>query len=198
MEMWNLADILGAVFLGFGLLDGYRKGFVKKGTSLVITLVTLLAVYLASPYVAQFFEGILPAALSLEQLTGTDSEIYRILVLSGFEEQAESYVYSFVARILAMVATYIVVKLILRTVVLSLELVTKVPGLSLLNRLLGAAFGLVQQLLTIWLFFLVLAIFSSTGWGSSVCGVIEQSCWIINLYENNLLLLAGILLILGI
>lgn len=198
MEMWNLADILGAIFLGFGILDGYRKGFVKKGTSLVITLVTLLAVYLVSPYVAEFFEGILPAALSLEQLTGTDSEIYRILVLSGFGEQAENYVYSFVARILAMVATYVVVKLFLRTVVLSLELVTKVPGLSLLNRLLGAGLGLIQQLLMIWLFFLVLAIFSSTGWGSSVCELIQESSWIINLYENNLLLLIGILLILGI
>lgn len=198
MEMWNLADILGAVFLGFGMLDGYRKGFVKKGTSLVITLVTLLAVYLVSPYVAEFFEGILPAALSLEQLTGTDSEIYRILVLSGFGEQAENYVYSFVARILAMAATYIVVRLFLRTVVLSLEIVTKVPGLSLLNRLLGAGFGLIQQLLMIWFFFLVLAIFSSTGWGSSVCELIQESCWIINLYENNLLLLVGILLILEI
>ena len=31
MEGINAADILGIVFLGYGIIDGYRKGFVKKG-----------------------------------------------------------------------------------------------------------------------------------------------------------------------
>ena len=30
MEGINAADILGIVFLGYGIIDGYRKGFVKK------------------------------------------------------------------------------------------------------------------------------------------------------------------------
>ena len=31
----NIADLAGFLFLGFGLLDGYRKGLVKKGASLL-------------------------------------------------------------------------------------------------------------------------------------------------------------------
>lgn len=196
MEMLNIADILGILFLGFGILDGYRKGFMKKGTSLVITLVTLFVVYIASPYVEVFFRGILPASLLPEQITGTDSELYRMLLLGGFGDIAENYMHILAARVLALVVTYIIVKIFLRTVVLSLEILVKVPGLSLLNRLMGAGFGLIQQLLTVWLFFLVVAVASTTSWGSALHEVIQESMWMGYLYENNLLLLVGILLIL--
>ena len=73
--MRNLADILGLLFLGYGLLDGYRKGFVKKGISLAASVVTLATVYFISPHVAGILQEILPEALSLEQLAGTDNEI---------------------------------------------------------------------------------------------------------------------------
>jgi len=196
METLNIADALGILFLGFGILDGFRKGLIKKGTSLVITLVTLLVVYVASPYVETFFRGILPASLLPEQLLNTDNEIYRMLLLGGFGDMAENYMHILAARILAVVATYIVVRLFLRTVVLSLEILTRVPGLSFLNRLMGACFGLIQQLLTIWIFFLVIAIFSTTSWGGALYHLIQSSMWMSWLYENNLLLLIGILLIL--
>ena len=198
MGAWNAADLTGLLFLGYGVLDGYRKGFVKKGTSLVITLVTLLVVYISSPYVETFLRGILPEALSLENLVGTDNDIYRVLILSGFGEQAENYVQSFAARVLSLVLTYAVVKLFLRTVVLSLEILVKVPGLSLANRLLGALLGLIQQLVVVWLFFLFVMVFSGTGWGKALYQMIQDGFWIGFLYDNNLLLLLGIVLILGI
>ena len=196
--MWNLADAFGILFLGYGILDGYRKGFVKKGISLGASLLTLAAVYLVSPYVAQFIKGILPNAFSLESLAGSESDIYRMLYLSGFGEAAEEYVYSFGSRVLALVITYIVVRLLLKMVALSLELMVKVPGLSILNRLMGSAFGFLQQLLVLWMFFLVLAIFSHTGFGERLYELIRQSMWMGYLYEHNVLLLLGIIFILGI
>lgn len=196
MSTWNIADILGILFLGYGLIDGYRKGFVKKGTSLVITLVTLFVVYLAAPYVEEFFAGVLPDALHIEHFVGTDSELYQILVLSGLEEKAEHGVQAFAARILAWVVSYLVVRMILRTLVLSLEILVKVPGLSLLNRLLGSALGLVLQVLVLWVFFLIILIFSSTSWGSALRQGIQDSCWLYLLYDHNLLLLLGIMLLL--
>ncbi len=196
--MWNLADILGLLFLGYGVFDGYRKGFVKKGISLGASLLTLLVVYLASPYVAQFIEGILPGAFSLETLAGMDSDIYRMLYLSGFGEMAEEYVYAFVSRALSLIITYVVVRLFFRTVVFSLELMVKVPGLGFLNRLMGGAFGFLQQLLVLWMLFLVLAIFSYTGFGQHVCEIIQESMWMGYVYDHNILMLLGILFILGI
>lgn len=197
MDM-NIADLLGVLFLGYGIIDGYRKGFVKKGTSLVFTLVTLLVVYMASPYVESFVAGILPTTWNLERFTGTDSELYRILVLSGLGERIDGGIQMLAARVLAWVVTYIVVNILLRTLVMSLEILVKVPGLSLLNRISGAALGLLQQLLAVWLFFLIIVIFSSTSWGNAIYQAVQGSSYMILLYENNLLLLLGILLILGI
>ena len=48
MEGINAADILGIVFLGYGIIDGYRKGFVKKGILFGISILTLVLVYMAS------------------------------------------------------------------------------------------------------------------------------------------------------
>ena len=198
MGMWNLADILGILFLGYGIVDGYRKGIIKKGISLAASLGTLLVVYIASPYVAEFIAGILPGALSLEQITGTDSEIYQILILSGFGELAENYVYAFVSRVLAVAVTFVILRILLGTLSISLNILVKVPGLSLLNRLLGASLGFLQQLLILWLFFLVVAVVAHTGWGGTLSLAIRESVWMGYLYENNLLLLLGILLILGV
>lgn len=196
MEGINAADILGIVFLGYGLIDGYRKGFVKKGILFGISLLTLALVYIASPYVAEFFRGILPSAFSLENVLGTESDIYRLLVLSGFGDEAENYMYVMASRVLSVVVTYLVVKLLLKTLVFSLELVTKVPGISFLNRVAGAAFGLLQQLLVLWLLMLVVAIFTMTPWGSQVYEFVHGSRVLDLLYENNPILLLGIVLIL--
>jgi hypothetical protein len=196
MNTLNIADILGLLFLGFGILDGFLKGFVKKGTSLMVSLVTLIIVYVASPYVEGFFRSILPASLLPEQLLQTDNEIYQMLLQVGVGELAENYMHILAARVLALIATYIVVKLLLRTLVFSLGILVKVPGLSLLNRLLGACFGFIQQLLTLWLLFLVVAIFSATGWGESLYQVIHESTVMVYFYENNLLMILGVLLVL--
>ena len=196
MEGINAADILGIVFLGYGLIDGYRKGFVKKGILFGISLLTLALVYIASPYAAEFFRGILPSAFSLENVLGTESDIYRLLVLSGFGDEAENYMYVMASRVLSVVVTYLVVKLLLKTLVFSLELVTKVPGISFLNRVAGAAFGLLQQLLVLWLLMLVVAIFTMTPWGSQVYEFVHGSRVLDLLYENNPVLLIGIVLIL--
>jgi uncharacterized membrane protein required for colicin V production len=196
MNGLNIADVLGLIFLGIGMLDGFRRGLVKKGTSLVITLVTLFAVYLVSPYVETFFQGILPVSLLPEKITGTNSELYQMLLLSGLGEMAENYVHILAARVLALVSTYIVVRLLLRTLFFSLGVLTKVPGLSFLNRIAGAGLGLVQQLILLWMLFLVIAIFSGSSWGTALDQCIKASTCMSVLYENNLLFLVAILLIL--
>lgn len=193
--MWNIADYLGLIFLGYGLIDGYRKGFIKKGTSLMLTLVTLFVVYLSAPYVEEFFAGILPEALNLERVTGTDSELYQILVLSGLGDKAEMGVQTLAARVLSWVVTYIVVKILLRTLIFSLEILVKVPGLSFLNRISGAGLGLVLQIVLLWLAFLVILVFSSTEWGSLVRNIIAESAWIYYLYDHNMLLVLLIMLL---
>lgn len=186
----NIADIAGFLFLGLGLMDGYRKGLVKKGTSLLVTAGSLVLVYLISPVVESLLRQILPVFLDLDKLSA-NNDLYRLIVLSGFHDRAEEYVQLLAARVISLVVTYVVMRVILGTVISSLHLLAKVPGLSLLNRLAGAAFGLLQQILILWLLFLVVAVFSYTFWGGVAYNVISQSAYLSQLYDNNLLLLIG-------
>ena len=113
MDIVNIADLAGFLFLGFGLLDGYRKGLVKKGASLLFTVGSLFLVYLISPYVENFLRQILPSFLNLDNIS-VDNDLYRLVMLSGFQDQAEEYVRILAARVISLVATYVVVRLILR------------------------------------------------------------------------------------
>jgi len=197
MENINIADVLGTLFLAYGVLDGYRKGFVKKGILFASSILTLVIVYIASPYVAGFFRGILPSAFSLENVLGTDSGIYTMLILSGLGNEAENYMYVLASRILAVAVTYIIVRILFRTLLFSLEILTKVPGLSFMNRMAGAAFGLLQQLLIAWLLLLVVAVLSMTPWGAALYEGIRSSIVLSFLYDHNLLLLIGVVLVLN-
>lgn len=189
----NIGDLLCILFLGFGMVDGYHKGFVKKGLSLLASIATLLIVYISCPYVAQFIEGILPDLLPLEQLAGPDSELYMILVLAGLEGEAEHYVRLFAARVLAFVVTYIVIRLAFRIVMMFLQMLVKVPVLGFTNRLFGAGIGVVQQLLLVWIFLLLLPVFSFTPVWNSLYETVQQGVLLGYLYDHNLLLLIGIL-----
>lgn len=197
MENINIADALGTLFLAYGVIDGYRKGFVKKGILFASSILTLVIVYMASPYVAGFFREILPSAFSLENVLGTDSGIYTMLVLSGLGNEAENYMYVMASRILSVAVTYIIVRILFRTLLFSLEILTKVPGLSFLNRMAGAAFGLFQQLLIAWLLLLVVAVLSMTPWGAALYEWIRSSMVLSFLYDHNLLLLIGVVLVLN-
>ena len=120
-----------------------------------------------------------------------------MLVLSGLGNEAENYMYVMASRILAVAVTYIIVRILLRTLLFSLEILTKVPGLSFMNRMAGAAFGLLQQLLIAWLLLLVVAVLSMTPWGASLYEWIRSSVVLSFLYDHNLLLLIGVVLVLN-
>ena len=105
--------------------------------------------------------------------------------------------YVMASRILAVAVTYIIVRILLRTLLFSLEILTKVPGLSFINRMAGAAFGLLQQLLIAWLLLLVVAVLSMTPWGASLYEWIRSSVVLSFLYDHNLLLLIGVVLVLN-
>lgn len=70
MENMNVADVFGTLFLIYGVIDGYRKGFVKKGILFASSILTLVIVYMASPYVAGFFREILPICLFTGKCAG--------------------------------------------------------------------------------------------------------------------------------
>lgn len=69
-----------------------------------------------------------------------------------------------------------------------LDVVSRIPILKGVNRILGLIAGGLQGLLAVWLFFYLLTIFQTTGIGQICMPMIYQSEFLTELYENNLLL----------
>lgn len=69
-----------------------------------------------------------------------------------------------------------------------LDVVSKIPVLKGVNRILGLIAGGLQGLIAAWLFFYLLTIFQTTGIGQICLPMIYQSEFLTTLYENNMLL----------
>ena len=59
----------------------------------------------------------------------------------------------------------------------------------------GAGIGVVQQLLLVWIFLLLLPVFSLTPIGDTLYETVQQGVLLEYLYQHNLLLLMGVLLL---
>ncbi len=83
--------------------------------------------------------------------------------------------------ILALVVGFIIIKLI----DLILKAVTKIPGLSALDRVLGLIVGLVKGLLLIWLILFIADCFPATALGSYIISSCQDNSVLLYLYEYN-------------
>ena len=77
-----------------------------------------------------------------------------------------------------------------------LNLLSRLPIIHGLNQLAGAALGGIQGLLYIWVVCMILPAFASTNPGIIIMEQIEQSNWLYALYQNNLIsmLMIGVLM----
>lgn len=62
------------------------------------------------------------------------------------------------SKLVAFIVSYIVVMLILKMTVLSLEMISKIPVINGINRILGFAAGLCEGLFILWFMYLILMV----------------------------------------
>lgn len=86
-----------------------------------------------------------------------------------------------VVYILSFLAAWIILKLIMSAANAFAEL----PVIGFVNRICGGLLGVVRALFLIWLFFLVLTVFSGTEWGASCLEAVREEPLLLSLYQNN-------------
>lgn len=124
-----------------------------------------------------------------DQLTSTGSQNeFNLLDTSDFTKYIAAYMADAILSILSFVVTVIVVTLILRLSVMTLNIVANLPVLNGANRVLGLALGLVQGILTVWFAFLVITLFSQTDMGKQLLNLINESMILTYIYDNNIFL----------
>ena len=121
-------------------------------------------------------------------------------VLAERQEEAESFVgdklealenyicgvlSDMIIRAIGFVITLIVVAAGVALLCFLLDILSKLPVIHQLNTLAGAAFGALEGLMIVWIFFIILTMFASTAFGQNVFAMISESEMLGYLYDHN-------------
>lgn len=122
----------------------------------------------------------------VSELTSDFDELIQIdteTVVNTMVERVSSFILELVVFLCMFVLAYIVV----RVIILVADLVTKLPGLNLINHTAGAILGGVQGILLVWVACLILTVFASSSLGSDILAIVSKNEVLSWIYSNNLL-----------
>ena len=66
-----------------------------------------------------------------------------------------------------------------------LDIVAKLPVLNQINKTGGLLVGLIEGVLRVWVIFVILDMFATTQWGSTLLIMVHSNEYVRMLYENN-------------
>lgn len=106
---------------------------------------------------------------------------------TNIEENILSYLSSKILVILCFVILFIVIWLLIRILMQVLDIVTKVPVINGINKIMGALLGLFNALVILWVASYFIVAISGTGIGQSIVAQINNSIILKNIFSFNLL-----------
>lgn len=160
-----------AVLIGMFAL-GYARGLVRMSVGLASIVSSLIITKLLLPMVTAWADrnmllrtvisGRVNDMLGYQQTqeeakSGVDV-FYDLIGLNRLTEFIGQKTAEFVVSVATFVVLLILVSIAVKILFKALDLITKLPGLSFLNRMLGGILGLAEGFLYIWIFLLVISI----------------------------------------
>ena len=88
---------------------------------------------------------------------------YEKLGVTDFSDYISAYIAELIVRILAFIALFLLISLILRITFFTLDKAASLPGIRVANKLLGFLSGGILGLVVVWVFFLVITLFCTTS-----------------------------------
>ena len=85
----------------------------------------------------------------------------------------------------AFIGIFIVTVIALFIISRFIPFFSKLPVIRTVDRFFGTLIGLLLGLLLIWLFFMIVAVFAATPFGTTVLGMIRENPFLLWLYQNN-------------
>lgn len=126
------------------------------------------------------------------------ADVYERLNATTFLEYIGCYMADLVVGLVSFLIIFIVVRIAFQILVLAFDLLGKLPVVGGLNRLAGAALGLLRGVIVLWILCLLATIFPETQIGSDVLSAVGSSGFLSWIYNNNLLFRILFLLRIGV
>lgn len=210
---WLLIGV--AVFLTICAFNGYRVGFVKKLFTTLSFVITIVAASALTPYISDFlinsttvYDSIKESTTQILQVTpdnDNNSEVQTVdsiklpsivknMITEGGEKQSiTESIYDYIGTKLAdtiikaisFAAAFIVITIVLRTTVFTLDIIANLPIIKGINQYAGLLLGAGEGIIIVWLLFLIIAIMGNNEFGSLMTKYIDDSKFLSFIYNNN-------------
>lgn len=137
---------------------------------------------------AQIIENSDVPEIFKEYLQENNKEIYSMIGADSFADYIAKGITRLIIQILTAVVLFFVISAALKIVMYILDVVSWLPIIGGINRIAGAALGLVMALIFIWIVFLVFTLLYTTPAGEEIFAQINGNAFLRFLYQNNYIL----------
>lgn len=127
----------------------------------------------------------LPAAIQKKIIDDTTNAASTILTESGLYKSMSQSMAHIVVSGISFVIAFVVGMILVNILLGIIDVIAHLPVLHGVNQLLGGVAGLVEGFLLVWVFLYIVALCTSTAFGTLMTGYIRQSTFLTYLYQNN-------------
>ena len=198
----NLITLLIIIYLAYGLIKGFNSGLLKLILSLGSLVVTIIITKTFTPMVASIVkdvtniestltERIYNAFITTNTFDSFNLNLFNIQNTGELNETIKNTICSnyanIIINIISGVGLFIASIIILKFVIKVLDIVDYIPMVGQLNKLLGAAAGVVQSLIIIWIIMVIIRVFENMPQVQNVIRNIQKSPIAWTIYTNNVI-----------
>lgn len=138
--------------------------------------------------VSDYIDG-LPFPETIKGMLREDSD--GLQAISAQKLALETYVCQRIVTVIincvAFAVTFFAALLALVVLCRVLDLISRLPLLNEINHMAGLAAGVAEGVLVVWIFFVVLTMFTGTEFGKTAMQMISENALLSFLYDNNIL-----------
>lgn len=130
-------------------------------------------------------------SILLASLTEDNNNIFEEMKTQG-QSMINEYICGYMAdltiNLIAFIAAFFVVTILLRMTVFTLDIISNLPIIKGFNKIAGLFAGLTEGVIIVWIAFLIITIFIGSETGVQLRGFIYDSKFLTYMYNNNYLL----------
>jgi uncharacterized membrane protein required for colicin V production len=128
-----------------------------------------------------------PDILKNDFIEKNASEMYQALLTTVFKEYISGYIAKLAINAGCFVAVYLVFIILKWILLRTSDIISKIPVIKGINRILGAAIGTAEALIITWIFFFIIIMFLGNEFGGKLLSGVQKSVFLTYLFNQNLL-----------
>lgn len=129
----------------------------------------------------------IPEFLQRALIDNNHSEMKQEIGVTTFYDYVSTYLARMIVNAVGFFCTFLFLSLLFNVTLLLINMVMKLPGLNMVNRLGGAVFGFVEALIIIWIMFIIVDMAVGTKMGGNLMQQISESKLLTIIYDKNII-----------